>query len=404
MPETLETSNPFNVEYPAGKFFVGREYQLRQLHELLSSLSRGIPSNLFVVGKGGEGKTSYLAKIVEESQKLGMLAFRCNIDLEQSAEDNIDSVMKALLREFEKQAHQEGLEDDWKSEKNSTFRTPQLKGIQSDELALDFERIHKMLNDANIKACVICIDEGQRIHPIALSAFKNALHLVKGSFMIVLSLLNHPDVSGVIGDIDNDTAGRDILDELASRSGDPGASRFFQNATLLGPFDSQMEAEECIKKRLENNIIQFTQPTISFITHIMRRHPHEMVKLTHRIYELAKNSSQIEVREKIVHEAFLIEYRKLIREAKELRENWSGFATEIYSELAKSDVGMTAMDITKKMYPTLKNAAFASVSIATQAELDRLCQTKFSKKLEGEVYYVPKPEFAYALKLTLDEP
>jgi Cdc6-like AAA superfamily ATPase len=71
MPETSETSNPFNVEYPAGKFFVGREHQLRQLHELLNSVSLGTPSNLIVIGKGGEGKTSYLEKIVEESRKKG---------------------------------------------------------------------------------------------------------------------------------------------------------------------------------------------------------------------------------------------------------------------------------------------------------------------------------------------
>ena len=142
-----------------------------------------------------------------------------------------------------------------------------------------FERIRKMLNDAKIKACVVCIDEGQRIHPITLSALKNALQSVKSGYMIVLSLLNDPDVPGVIGDVDNEKAGREILNELASRSGDPGASRFFQNTTPLGLFDTQKEAEKCIKRRLENNIIQFTQPAIELIVSIMRRHPRKMIIL-----------------------------------------------------------------------------------------------------------------------------
>jgi hypothetical protein len=420
MPETSETSNPFNVEYPAGKFFVGREYQLRQLHELLNSVSLGTPSNLIVIGKGGEGKTSYLEKIVEESRKKDMLAFREPLDVGKPAETNIDTVMRALLRELGQCTPEKGLEDDWKSGKKSTYRTPRLNEVRSADLALDFERIYKILSNAGKKGCVICIDEGQRIHPLALSAFKNSLQSVRLGYMIVLSLLNDPDVTGAIGDVDNDKAGRNILNDLAGRSGDPGASRFFQNAAPLGPFDTRKEAEECIKKRLENNIIKFTKPVITLITQIMGRQPREMVRLAHRVYGLAQNPSLAEIGEKNVHDAFLKEYRQLNREVDELRENLSSLPTKIYRELAKSVVGMTAMDITKKMYPTLENEVFARFSTSVQAELDRLCQrsvstsvqteldrrchTKFCKKLDGEVYYIAEPEFAYALKLTLGEP
>jgi len=253
-----------------------------------------------------------------------------------------------------------------------------------------------MLNDKGVKACVICIDEGQRIHPLALSAFKNSLQSVKLGYMIVLSLLNETDV-------ENEKAGRQMLDDLAIRSGDPGASRFFQNVASIGPFDTQTEAEECIKKRLYNNPIQFTQKATILITQIMRRHPRKMVILAHRVYELAKNSSKREAEVEIVHEAFLMEYKQLIKEAEELRENLSGLATKIYRELVKSDVCITAMDIAKKMYQNLENEAFTIVSTSVQAELDRLCQTKFCKKLDSGAYYVPKPEFAYALKLVLGE-
>jgi len=401
MPEILNTDNPFNVDFPAGKFFVGREHQLTQLRELLGSLSRGIPSNLFVVGKGGEGKTSYLEKILEEARNLNILAFRCNIDIGQSAEQNIDTLMRALLREFQEKTEQEGFEDDWKSGKESTFRIARLNEIRSDDLALDFERIRKMLNDAKIKACVVCIDEGQRIHPITLSALKNALQSVKSGYMIVLSLLNDPDVPGVIGDVDNEKAGREILNELASRSGDPGASRFFQNTTPLGLFDTQKEAEECIKRRLENNIIQFTQPAIELIVSTMRRHPRKMIILAQRVYNMAKDSSQREVEEDMVLEAFKMEYRQLIREAKELSENWSGFTTEIFYELAKSNTGMTAIEIVKKIYQNLENSLLDSVSGSAQTELDKLCKTKFCEKLDGGVYFIREPEYSYTLKLIL---
>ena len=288
MSETIETCNPFNVVHPAGEFFVGRELQLKQLHELLNSLVREVPSNLFVVGKGGEGKTSYLDKIVEESQKMGLLAFRCNLDVGKSAEENINTIMIALLRECEKKTPEKGLEHDWDMGKNSTFRHPRQTGIRSDDLAHDFKRIRKLLEEVHIKACVICIDEGQRIHPLALSALKNSLQAVKGGYMVVLSILNDPSIPGVSGDIDNDRAGRDILNELASRSGDPGASRFFQNVALIGPFDTQKEAEECIKKRLKNNIIQFKQPAIKLITDIMQRHPSKIVKLLIKFMNLLK--------------------------------------------------------------------------------------------------------------------
>ena len=396
----METYNPFNVVHPAGEFFVGRERQLKQLHELLNSLLRDVPSNIFVVGKGGEGKTSYLEKIVEDSHKLDLLAFRCNFDVGKSAEDNIDTIMIALLRECEKQTPEKGLEHDWNQGKNSTFRYPRQIGIRSDDLAQDFNRIHKLLKDVHIKACVICIDEGQRIHPIALSALKNSLQSVKGGYMVVLSLLNEPGIPGVRGDIDNDIAGRDILNELASRSGDPGASRFFQNVALIGPFDTHKEAEECIKKRLNNNIIQFKQSAIKLITDIMQRHPSKIVKLANGVYEYAKNSDQVEAGEDIVHEAFLIEYKDTIKVAKEYRENLSGVPLKIYSVLVKSGVGITAKDIAESLYSNIDKDALDVLSTSVQEELERLCKTEFCEKID-KFYKIPEPEVAYALKIAI---
>ena len=235
--ENLETANPFDVEYPSGRFFVGRERQLTQLRELLKSLSERSPSNLFIVGKGGSGKTSYLEKIVQEAQAKGMLAFKCTLNPGQSAEDNINTIMRALLHKFEVISKQTGFENDWIQKKN--FHTPQF-GLSVEDLAEDFSYICRLLNDAKIASCVICIDEGQRISALTLSHLKNSLQSASKCFMVVLSLLNetsHPD----------EIEGRLMLDQLAKDIRDPGASRFFQNASSIGAFDSQKEAEDCIK-------------------------------------------------------------------------------------------------------------------------------------------------------------
>jgi len=395
MPE-LETSNPFNVEYPTGKFFVGREQQLLQLKELLTSLASGVPSNLYVEGKGGEGKTSYLDRIVEEARKRDMLAFRCNLDIGKAAEETIDTIIRALLRELEQRTHQEGIEADWSSKEDSMlFRSPRLQGIRSDDLALDFKKIHGMLNDVGIRSCVICIDEGQRIDSLALSAIKNSLQSVKLGYMIVLSLLIDEK------NADAGRTGRDLLNDLAIRSGDPGASRFFQNASVIGPFDTQVEAEQCISKRLENNKIKFSQSAIGLIAHIMGRHPRKMVILAHRAYEITKRLGLAKVDEEIIDDAFRKEHVELVKETIEFKGTLSSLAIKTYVEFAKLDINVTAMEITKRMFPELESEALASISTTIQSMLDKLAKKKFCKKLDSGSYRIPQPEFAYALKLVL---
>jgi len=51
------------------------------------------------------------------------------------------------------------------------------------------------------------------------------------------------------------------------------------------------------------------------------------------------------------------------------------------------------------MYPNIDDDALKSFSISIQAELDRLCKTRFCKKTENEGYIIASPEHVYALKL-----
>jgi hypothetical protein len=394
----LKTSNPFHVDYWPDEFFVGREKQLIQLNEMLDSLASGTPSNLYIEGEGGSGKTTYLNKIVEVTQKRNLLACKCILDPKKEEAENkdkidIDTIIKAVLRELEKRTHQHGIEDDWISKEESTFRTPRNKWIGSDDLGLDFKRIYGMLNDAGIKSCVICIDEGQRIDPLALSALKNSLQSVKLGYMIVISLLTEDD--------NNKRTGKEILKDKANGSKDPGASRFFENESVIGPFDTQLEAEDCIRKRLENNKIKFSQSAISLIANIMGRHPREMVKLAKKVYEISNNSGLNYADEKIVFDAFRKKKEILIREAIELKGRSSSTENNIYLEFAKLNTNTTAIDFTKKMYPQLDSKLIADLSIQIQSYLDKLTKTRFCKRTDKGDYYIPQSCYAYALRLIL---
>jgi hypothetical protein len=392
-PENIETANPFDVEYPSGRFFVGRERQLTQLRELLKSLSEGSPSNLFIVGKGGSGKTSYLEKIVQESQSKGMLAFKCTLNPGQSAEDNIKTIMRALLRKFEEVSKKVGYENDWIQGKD--FRTPQF-GLNVEDLAVDFSYICRLMNAEKINACVICIDEGQRISALTLSHLKNSLQSASKCFMVVLSLLNGTDHSDEI-------EGRLMLDQLAKDIRDPGASRFFQNASSIGAFDSQKEAEDCIKKRLENNKIKFDNKSIYLITKVMGKHPQKMVLLSHKVYELANESSMKEANVELVCKAFsnIPMFKTLIREATEIRDTRPPGWIPVYRELVKAENGATASDIIKKIIPGISGDLLDQQTEPISEALDSLCETKFCRKFEGETYRIPEPEALYALQLVL---
>lgn len=384
--------NPFVVEYPSGEFFVGRERQLAQLHELFDQLEQGFPCNLYVVGRSGEGKTSFLDKIVQEANKRGALAFRCALEIGESAKSNINTIVGALLREYDPR-----LENDWQLNERSSFRTPKLNRILYNDLFLDFKRIHDNFIKQK-KFCVICIDEGNNIHPFVLSAFKNAFQLQRMNYMIVLSLrVDQNDI------FDIRQAGRELLLDLANRSGDPGASRFFQNSTVLGSFDNQTEATECITKRLENKRIKFDQRAINTVIEASRANPRLMILLSHAAYNLAKESSQINVSKDLVISAFVDEHYSIIKELKEYKENLTNFRMQIYGELSNFKEGATTLEIMKKIYPMLDKTGMTNLSKPVTLELDRFCETGHCKKINDDFYIIPDADYSYALKVVLDK-
>jgi Rad3-related DNA helicase len=100
------------------------------------------------------------------------------LDPKLPAEENIDIIILGLIRAFQDKTGQRGLDDKWKNH-DPIFKASAAK-LRSDELALDFNHICRLMKEAKIDHCVICIDEAQNIHALAASR----------CYMIVLSFLN----------------------------------------------------------------------------------------------------------------------------------------------------------------------------------------------------------------------
>lgn len=383
-----ESCNPFGIGFPiSGELFVGREEQIIRLKSLFGSLSRGSPSNLYIVGKGGTGKSSFLERIVEEGKSSGMLAFRSVIDIGKSAEENIDTLMKALLNKFEAETGQKGYLDDWKNKK--TFNTLKDGDLRTEDLIQDLNRICKLIKESNkfkANSCIICADEGQRIHPITLSVLKNAFQGSQRCFMIVLSLLNESGLS-------DEKYGQSLLRELAENARDPGSERFFQEAAYIGAFKSREEAEDCINRRLRGNQIKFNVDAIQLIGEITGRHPGEMIRLSHEVYELAENTSQKIADINLVIKAFSNKNGEIITKIQELKDNWSTGYKRIYREFCNYYTGIKSIDLFEKIDPS-------SEVDFVQLALEKLCNNGLAKKHDDDSYFM-SPNDAYALKSVL---
>lgn len=394
-----EQVNPFNTQFPAGEYFAGRERQLAQLSERLDALASGVSSNICVIGRGGEGKTSFLEKAVTEAKARGFIACRASLDVAKPAETNIDTIVRRLLREIETATKQRQLEADWASGQKSSFRTPKHAEIRSDELELDFVRILELLpRDHGPTACVVCIDEGHRIHPIALTALKNALQPVKSGYMFILSLLNQTPNS-------NNEAAQEMLDELAARSGDPGASRFFKyNSISLGPFDTLAEAEECVQKRLHNNVTGFAPEVINIVSRSTGRYPAGIIAFSHAIYEQAKEKKESIATVSSAHEAFLSKYRAEVAEAVTLIGQLSDSQKKICRIALSLDTRFTALQVAQ-MIAAESGSALAPdyLLVAVESTLKMLDVAGLHNDA-GDYFAFSNPLQAYSLRLALECP
>jgi hypothetical protein len=193
---------------------------------------------------------------------------------------------------------------------------------------------------------LICIDEGQRITPSALSSIKNSLERCN-DFLIVLSLL----VFG-LGDVVK--VGRTDLDRKAQEAArDFGASGFFVDGIALGPFDTPEEARACIAKRLENNIISFTAQISADIAYITDRLPRKLISLSFAVYKHTHDQGCTEPSRTLLYKAFQEKYDVHLAEASSLCEATGVGDRKVLRALTKLRREASAAEVTQRVFPTL---------------------------------------------------
>jgi hypothetical protein len=291
-----------------------------------------------------------------------------------------------------------GLRHDWKAGKNSSFRTPIQEKIRTDDLIADFSRfLQEMRTAGQSGGCLICVDEGQRIHSFALSALRNALQAVGSGYMLILALRN--DASEAV----NAVEGPRIIEDLARKSEDSGLPRLFEKSYIsLGPFDTSQEAEECIRKRLIGQPVKFNDAVISNIGKVTGRYPRTMMLLANEIYTAAEESGT-EADESILRQAFITAYKDLVDEAGDYCTEETNTRKAVCKNALAFENTFTALQVANGMLTgtisTVEVTDFAAdpVSIA----LERLVQGKYCVRLGSDQFQWSDPLRTYALRIAL---
>ncbi|MCK5435563.1 MAG: ATP-binding protein [Nitrosomonadaceae bacterium] len=398
---SLVNFNPF-TEAAAGRYFVGREDQLKQFRLHLNGLRGGNPSNLYIAGVHGTGKTSFLTKLVEIAKDEDFLAVIPRLDPNRPAHEHISTIMRSIIEGLQEHMEKKGTAQgvsiltDWDSGKKSTlFYHPRSEKLKNDYLRQDFETLQNLMQEANVLGALVCIDEGQRIDASALSALKNSLqHL--NSYLIMLSLRLIVDTGGSI------VAGRTLLDEKAREAeGDFGASRFFVTGIAVGPFDTDNEAVDCIKRRLEDNLIQFNDEVVGRIGRITGRIPRDIISLASNVYDNAAVKDVRFVTVALLNESFRNANRSEVREVENLCDKLSERARSALRGLLAIRRSANAEEIATYLHPTAQSEARAYIVDGIQNELKRVCKSSSLVIEIDDSYKIASPFRGYALELAL---
>lgn len=392
--------NPF-TETNITSHFVGREDELRTFRLAIQGLRVKQPGHLYVAGLGGTGKTCFLQKVVEIGRAEGFLAEITTLD-QGRARDHISTILRSLVNTVEQAMNRKGnqsdvkLLQDWDNGAKSThFQHPRGERLESDKLRQDFETLRKLMEEAGVTGAVLCVDEGQRIEPAALSALKNALQHHQ-SFLVVLSLRL---VSGTGGPV---RAGRAWLEEKVtsvSAEGDIGASRFYVTGVPMGPFGTVQEAKDCIQRRLQENAIQFDDDVAERISYITGRVPGDMINLASSVYKRAANDGITRVTVADLNEIFRSVHRAELQQASTLYGQLSTLARDALRGLLVLRGPVTAGEIVIYLYPMAALETHPTLVAGVSGELKRICGLSTFCEEADERYAVIKPLQAYALEL-----
>jgi hypothetical protein len=275
------------------------------------------------------------------------------------------------------------------------FLHPRRTTIVNDELRQDFHTLEKYVRAANRSGVVICIDEGQRIEPPALSGLKNALQAL-GSYLVVLSLRISSDTRGAVKE------GRSLLEERASAAeGDIGAARFFVTGAAMGPFGNDDEVMLFFDKRMAAKSIKFSMAVATQIGVISDRVPRKMVNFAAELYNRALSHQVQDVDMTLFDECFRDYFADEMKQVIDLCTDASEDTATTLKTLSVFGQPAAAKDIVDHCFPTCSTDMKPLVTNSVQGQLDRLClSSTFILKAEDR-YCLASNVHRYALKLAL---
>jgi hypothetical protein len=311
---TNEVGNPFESTQPARQYFVGRRDELVELRGYLTTVRQGGATNLYILGGGGDGKTSFLYKTRKEASELDLVAAVITVSDGMQPDDVVHQLVEAVLDEIAKVKGRKEYYDEFHKGVDSTlFRIPVAhctgKQITPRDIEKDFEFLLHISEEIGVHGFVFCIDEGQRLQHMEggalLAKLRAAIQAVGKGFMIVLAALE--DIIPIIAD------------------GYTGIDRFFPNRMTLGPFENDNVAIAAIEKRLEGRAIQFPLEVSELVVRLAERHPKDIVDISHDIYAdaVASDLRQADVSMvcEVVYERYVDDVNQVLRSLGELRPN-----------------------------------------------------------------------------------
>lgn len=397
MPDSSVSANPFHNR-AAGRYFVGRENELRGFENGLDALVQGEPSHIYIAGVNGFGKTSCLAKLEELATPRKILTIQVSLDEKMSGHEQILSMCETLVtgadRVIANEAGVPRLRDQWEQEKGSSFRQPGKDRLTTDALRHDLQVVSDALHDY-VKGILICIDLGERIMPETLSALTSAVGPLP-QYLIAMTIRLPSDGGNPAG------AGRQRLDEIAAEAGrNMSASRAFSSAVGLGPF-TPAQARECVLRRLEGRTISFDDAVIATIARAAERQPRRVVEYAHDVYDKAAIEGSDVATVAHFRQVFEETHPLEVGEARALRDQNSPGQRTTLRELSRQDGPMSPLDLAKAIYPELPANKLEVFEEAIKGLLDRVKETTPFCRESGGRYEVPDAVRRYALEICLE--
>jgi hypothetical protein len=311
---SLNVGNPFESTQPARQYFVGRSSELSALNGYLETVRNGGATNLYIVGGGGDGKTSFLYKIKEEAAGKSLITALVTVSDGMEPEDVIYQLIEKALDEIAKAYQRKEYYDDFQLNASSTlFRTPILresnKSVTPSDLERDLEFLLRTAQQLGATGIVFCLDEGQRLKHIKggalFAVIRAAIQAIGHGYMIVLAALE------------------DIIPSIAE--GYTGIDRFFPNVINLGAFENVNVAVAAINTRLQGKSVAFPQEISELIAKISDLRPKNIIDICHDLYADALTSSTQEVSQEMIHRVVYQRYsdvvKSTLKQLGELRPN-----------------------------------------------------------------------------------